>query len=333
MFFLSLYLLYKSKEKPVYLIPAIICFFIAYDTHLAGLILAPFFILHILIYNKKWQKLSALLPAIPLVKKFMPTISLSSGSSEIAANYASNYFAFARNLRYLLILAVPGAIWAYFKNKRLSLLIILPSLAMLIGIISLETFALRYAYFFVFPLVLYSSLLFSFLYEKYGNLILASIFLLLIFPSNLFFPYSYVNIIKPIGESYADYTTPEIDIKDMPENIKAILNNENSTVITYFSSSFEWYYKKPDYVLPFSMDGRGEDQISYINKNNETVDRYSGAKILTAGIKLSPPYYIIADEFSTSKLKPGQKEFLNNLTEGCDLLYKELDIKVYSCQK
>jgi len=326
LFFASLYFLYKSKENPKWLYAATISFILCLDTQIAGLVLAPFFIVHILYYNKKYYELLSIIPGIYLIKKFIPAKSLAAGE-EAAVNYASQYFSFTRNLRYLLILFVPGVIWAFLKKKRLTTLIVLPSIFMLVGIFSLETFALRYAYFFAFPLVLYTSLLFSFLYEKFGKSMLLAIFLVLIIPSNLIYPQTYVNVIKPIDYNYNDYSAPEINLKYIPDNIKQAL--KDNIVIVYFSSNFEWYIKKPDYVLPFSMDGRGDDQISYNTTDGRVVDVYSGAPILKD--KPEGAYYLVADEFSTAKLKENQKEFLNNLTKGCSIFYENNDLKIFEC--
>jgi hypothetical protein len=330
MFFLSLYLLYKSKDNPKYLVLALISFFITYDTHLAGLVLAVFFIVHILIYNKKFQKLFSILPAIVLIKQFIPTASLASKSQDIIVNHAGQYFSFARNMMYMLILVIPGVVWAFFRKKRLTILMIVPSLILLIGVINLQTFALRYSYFIVFPLVLYIGVLMSFLYEKFGEIMLFSIFLLLIFPSNLVFPYTGVNIIKPINYNYNDYSSPEINLKQIPQHLYLELNNEENTVVTFFSSSFEWYIRKPDYVLVFSMDGRGDDQISY-KTNGDVVDVYSGALILTEDEVLEKPYYVIVDDFSKAKLKPYQKDNLEKLVEGCGIEYVGRDVDIFKC--
>ncbi len=329
MFFLSLYLLYKSKENPKYFYFALISFFITLDIQIEGLILAPFFIWHILVYSKKWRKYLAIIPGIPLVWKFISVLGLSSGSSESSINYAQDYFSYASNMIYLLILLVPSLVWAYFKKKRLTLMIILPSLISLIGIFSLEIFALRYSYFFVFPLVLYSSLLVSFLYEKYGRIILIAILILLLIPSNLFFPQTYVNVINPINYNFNDYSAPVTDYKNLPEAIITELKNPDNKIISYFSSDVEWYIRKPDYALPFSMNGIGEDQISINNSGGEVVDRYSGALILKE--IPSKPYYVLADSFSVSKLKPNQREFLADLTENCSVSYEKEDLKVYYC--
>ena len=344
-FFACLYLLYKSKGNQKYLYLSLICFFIAWDTHVEALVLAPFLILHILIYNK--QKWLAVLPAIPLVQKFIPVLGLSAGSTEQAANYMRDYFAFAYKMRYLLGFFIPGVIWGFVKNKRLTLLMILPSIVTLIGVFSLKVFGLRYSYFFVFPLVLYSSLLLSFLYEKYGKILLIAIVAVLIFPSNLFFPYSYVNVIKPVDNNLGDYSAPFTDYKAVPENL--VLEMRNSTLISLYSADVEFYIKKPNFVIPFTMTGQGDDQIS-MNKSlgkvskieplgkvpkigigmseGEMVDRYSGALIL----KEKPQeFYLTADLFSVSKLKPYQKEAFNKLTENCSVKHNSRDLKIYYC--
>jgi len=324
MFFLSLYLLYKSKEKPNFIYLALLSFFICISVQIEGLVLAPFFIGHILFFNKpKWL---AFIPAIPLFRKFLNVLRITSGSSEVAMNYAGNYFNYARNMHYLLILFVPGLVWGFFKKKRLTCLIILPSLIALAGIFNIQTFALRYSYFFVFPLVLYSSLLISFLYEKYGKIILISLIALLVIPSNLFFPYTYVTILKPtIG--YTDYSAPTTDYKNLPFDLVA--NMRNNTLVSLYSSDVEWYIKKPTYVIPFTMDGRGDDQISRNNSYGGVVDRYSGALILKE--KPKEDFYLTADIFSVSKLKPYQQDSFNKLIENCTVSYTSVELKIYYC--
>jgi len=229
----------------------------------------------------------------------------------------------------LLILFIPGLIWAWLKNKKLTLLLLLPSLFTLFGIISMKIFALRYSYFFIFPLILYSSLLLSFLYEKYGKILIIAIIAVLIIPSNLVYEQSYVNVIKPIDYNYADYSAPDTNYKILNENL--ILNMQNNTLISFFSSDVEWYIKKPDYVIPFSLNGIGEDQVSIINFNNQSVDIYSGAKILDYNLLPSVPYYITSDSFSTSKLKPIQKANFDKLVKNCSISYNNYDLKVYYC--
>jgi hypothetical protein len=166
-----------------------------------------------------------------------------------------------------------------------------------------------------------------------------SIIILLVFPSNLFFPYSYVNILKPINYNLNDYSAPYTNYKLVPETLINEMKNTDNILISLFSLDVEYYIRKPDYVIPFSMDGMGEDQISFINKNKEVVDIYSGALILNysdsaqiTNIK-SKSYYVSADSFSLSKLKPIQKSNFNQLIENCSIEYSDSDLKIYSCKK
>jgi len=342
MFFLSLYLLYKSKENPKFLYLAIVSFFITLDTKIAGIILAPFFVLHILWYNRKQWFLS-LIPAFFLAKDFIPastlsivsvssssSLGLTEESSNLVRNLATRYFSYTANMIYLLILFVPGVLWAFFRKKRLTLLIVLPSLIMLTGIFSLEVFALRYAYFFAFPIVLYSSLLISFLYEKFGKIMLISIVCLLIIPSNIFFPYTYVNVLTPIDYNYNDPSAPWTDYKSLPDSLKLELMS-NTTLISLFPADVEWYFKKPDYVIPFSMDGRGNDQISFMNSSGDLVGRYSGAKIINYSDMPKRPYYVTADYFSFSKLKPSQRENFDKLTGDCEVRSESRSLRIFYC--
>ena len=328
MFFLSLYLLYKSKEKPKYIYLSLISLIITINTQFAGVVLIPFFIIYMIFYlkEKKYIYLS-LIPLGFLIYKLTSVFSLTSNFLPRIALYVSKYFSYTYNLHYLLILFIPGIIWAFCKKKKLTSLILVPSLALLFGIFFIEVFAFRYIYFFVFPLVLYSSLLMSFLYEKYGKIILVSILVLIILPSNLFFPYTFVNVIKPINYNYYDFSAPEINYQEMPLDVLETLNE--SVIFCLFSPAVEWYIKKPDYVFPFSMDGRGEDSISYINDKNETVDAYSGALILKE--RPDEDFYFILDYFSFVKLKPSQRENLSIILENCSDFYKAKDYIVYSC--
>ncbi|MDP3987081.1 MAG: glycosyltransferase family 39 protein [Nanoarchaeota archaeon] len=326
-FFASLYFLYKSKENPRFIYAAIISMFVAIDTHLEGLVLAPFFIAHILYYNRKKWFLSVF-PAIPLVKKMLPASKLSTGSVEVVSNYAGKYFSYASNMIYLLILFIPGLVLGFFKNRMLTLLMIVPSVIALLGIFSLQTFAFRYSYFFVFPILIYSAVLFGWLYDKYGRIILIPVVLLILIPSSLFFPHTYVNVLNPIDYQFNDPSAPYTDYKNLPEELKTDLVSE-TILISYFSADVDFYLRKPDFVLPFSLNGIGEDQISIENSKGEIVDRYSGALVLVE--MLEKPYNLVADSFSVSKLKPNQRDFHESLIEGCELRYSSIDLRVYSC--
>jgi hypothetical protein len=323
MFFLSLYLLYKSRDREWLIYPALASLFITLDTQIAGLVLCPFFILFMLKYTR--EKWLVILPAVPLIKKFLSLFGLSSGGeSTIVSNYVSSYFSYASSMHYLLVLSIVGCIWAFYHKKLLTLLLVVPALTLLGGIFNLQTFALRYVYFFVFVLVLYGSLLLSYLYEKYGKFMLVSLFLVLIVPSTLFFPVTGVNVLN-LGYSYYDSTAPVTDYKMLDDSL--VLDLRSNTLVSLFSSDVEWYIKKPDYVIPFSMDGRGSDQISW-NASYGVVDRYSGALILDDSFVSG---YVLADSFSVFKLKPWQREEFDLLVNECDLVKSKRDLRIYYC--
>ncbi|MEK6855564.1 MAG: glycosyltransferase family 39 protein [Nanoarchaeota archaeon] len=329
LFFLSIYFLYKSKENVKYLYWGLIILIVCYDTHIAGIVLAPFFLIYILVYNRnKWYL--SFVPVFLLIWNFMPIAGLSSNSVENTVSYASSYLAYLKNWYYLVVLFVLGGIWSFFKKKELTFLILTPSLLMLFGVFSLETFALRYEYFFIFPLVMYSSLLIAFLYDKYGKIILIPLLILFIVPSNLFYPLNYVNIITPINYNYNDASAPYTDYKNLPTDLLLKLKS-NTTLISFFSLDVKWYVKNPDFVIPFSLDGRGNDQISFNSSNGNLVDRYSGVRILNYSNLPEIPYYVLADSFSVSKLKPSQNINFNTLIANCSLSYSATDLKVYSC--
>lgn len=311
MFFLSIYLLYKSKDNPKFLIYALISFFITLDTHISGLVLAPFFIVHIWLYS--WKMLT-IIPLIPLVYKTLDAFGYASKTNVFS--YLERYTSYTSNLGYFLVLFIPGLVWSFFKRKRLTILLALPSFLLLFGVFFVKMFALRYSYFFVFPLILYVSLLFSFLYEKYGKIILLTLLLFIVIPSNLVFPLSYVNIILPVSYNFNDVSSPEITYSEIPTSLLASLRS--NVLVSYFSPSVEWYIKKPDYVIPFSMTG--------LDEGFTNVDVYSGSKMFTS---LNESFYLIVDNFSFSKLNSTQVDSLMSLD--CEVNYTGKDFIVYLC--
>ncbi|MFA5358133.1 MAG: glycosyltransferase family 39 protein [archaeon] len=337
-FFASIYLLYRSKKNYKFLYPALLCFLIAVDSQPAGLLLVPFFVLHILYYNrKKW--LFSLVPIIVFFQQQLSVFGIFSRTTAatviasadtaaiqiLPALYLREYLNFAVNMKYLLLFFVPGAIWAFFRNKRLTLLLLIPSFLLLSGIIFLDIFALRYAYFFAFPLILFSSLLLSFLLEKYGKIFVIVILLVLLIPSNLFFPFNYVTMVKPTQGSFNDFSAPEIDVKNIPPELLSELKEPSSVIITHYSPPVEWYIKKPSFVLDFSMSGKSSSSIDV-----NGIDVYSGAPVLDSN-SVSKPYYFIEQFFATSKLSSGRRALFQSIVSGCEKKFSNNDIVVYYC--
>ena len=323
MFFLSLYLLYKSRKNSKLLYYALGALLIAIDTHTAGLVLTPFFIGFILLYHKpKWL---ASIPGALLLRDFISALRVStSGVGEsLRGVYFERYSWYLRNIHYMLVLFVPGVIWGFFKQRLLTLLLVVPALILLFSLLSVKVFAFRYMYFSIFILVLYSSLLISFLYEKYGKIVLISLVALVLLPSNLFFPLAGSIILDPVSTSFDDPSAPYTDYKSLDGSL--VNDLRSGVLVSLFSSDVEWYIKKPDYVIPFSMSGMGNDSISL-----NGVDRYSGALILDYSFVSG---YVIADGFSVSKLNSLQREEFDLFVNGCELVENNQDLRVYYCSE
>jgi hypothetical protein len=222
----------------------------------------------------------------------------------------------------LLILFHIGVIIAWKKNRLLTALMALPSLCLFLGILAINQFATRYAFFLAFLFLLYTAVLIGFMKKRFGNWSYLALAALIIIPSNLINPLTFTTIIKPVDYNLNDPTAPTVDAKAIPDNIIAIIMN--STSIAFFSPATEWYIEKPDYIIPFSMSGIGNDTISRDGR-----DIYSGAPIISQ--RPQGNYTLIADEFAISKLKPYQEALLKNLTESCKELYKNPSLTVYGC--
>jgi len=341
LFFLSLFLLYKSKNNRKYLYLSLVSFFLAISTHIQALILIPFFIFHILYYSKRKEKFFSLIPVIPLFTRLSGLFNSnsfsrsSSNGGPIGIFYLVNikkYFNYLKGIWYYFVLFIPGMIWSYLKNKRLTILIVVPSLTVLIGVFTLKTFAFRYIYLFIFPLVLYCALLFSYLYEKYGKIILFVMFAFILISSNIFISSGYSNILAPVNEGFNFSSAPRIDYKNIPEDLKQDINK--NMVVTYFSPATEWHIKKPDYILPFSLIGFGNDSVSYNNSGGKIVDRYSGARIINdlKGIK-EEKFYFIVSSFALGKIQKDQKENIGLAVDDCSLKHSKETLNIWFCNK
>ena len=140
----------------------------------------------------------------------------------------------------------------------------------------------------------------------------------LIFVSNIIFPYNYATIILPIKESFNDYSAPIIDIKNIPTELKEKMINNN--VGTFYPAYFEWYVKKPDFVVPYSMSGR--------NIIVKEIDDYTGVTYVK-----EPPnreYYFVKDYFSYYKFH--DKNEANKFFNECDLSFKNSTLEIFYCK-
>jgi len=332
MFFATLYFLYKSREDKRYLLPATITFILSVDTQPAGLVLVPFFIVTVFLFRgENWSYY--IIPVLTfIVKQFdlfgiAARTSIASGESYFAS-FAESYINFLQNMWYMMIIAVYGVIRGFFEKRYLTLLLVAPSLIVFFGVVMLDVFAIRYTYFIILPIIIFFSLALSDIWKKLGGnkIILGAIVLLVLIPSNIFYPFSYTMVILPVSNNFGDYSAPIINVKQIPASLLTELKDHGNTLITFFSPSVEWYIKKPDFVIPFSLDGRGNDQITIPDKN---VDVYSGAPILEE--KPSGKYYVLEEFFASVKLKSSQRIDFNALILDCGTIYANKDIRIYEC--
>jgi len=326
-FFATLYFVYKSKHNSNFAYLAVLSFLIAVDTQIAGIILAPLVFANLFLRGYKidrekllnWKNLLAAVVVVLVSLYYLSSVfSVSTGSTELATSYATNYLDFFSNMNFVLILGLIGAIWAFLKAKEKTLLLVVPSIVLFGLTIFVELFAFRYIYPVTFAILLFFSLLLCFLVQKYGKWFVVVALLVLLLPSNLFFPLNYVTVINPISGAFNDYSAPIIDFHDVSDSLKQEMNN--STIVSLFPATLEWYIGKPDYVIPYSMDGRAP-----LVSEKEV---YSGAPFIT--IPPARPYYFVKDYFSASKTKD-QNQFLP-FEAGCEKKYSNSSITIFYCK-
>ncbi|MEI7962001.1 MAG: hypothetical protein WCI04_06725, partial [archaeon] len=268
------------------------------------------------IFDKKNLILGVILILVSLYY-VSDVFSVSTGSTELAISYATNYLEYFSNLNFVIILGLIGIVWAFFKTKEKTLFILIPSIVLFVLAIFVELFAFRYVYPATFFIFFFFSLLLCFLIEKYGKLFIVVALFVLIIPSNLFFPLNYVTVITPISGAFNDYSSPIIDFSSVPNSLKQEMSS--STLVSLFPAALEWYVSKPDFVIPYSMDGR-TPKIS-------DKEVYSGAPFITT--PPLRPYYFVKDYFSSSKSKD-QNQF-DVFESNCESKYSNSSISIFYC--
>jgi len=325
-FFSTIYFVYKSKEKNNYSYFAVLSFLIAIDTQIAGIILAPIAFANLFLTKYKLDKekltkktniLSGIIVVLVSLYYLGSVFNVSTGSAELVTNYASNYLDFFPNMNFVLVLGAFGLIWAFLKEKEKTLFLVVPSIVLLALVVFVELFAFRYVYPVTFAIVFFFSLFLCFLIQKFGKMFIFVALLILLVPSNLFFPLNYVTVINPISGAFNDYSAPIIDLK----NIQLELKQEmlNSKIVSLFPASLEWYIKKPDFVIPYSMDGR--------TKKTSEKEVYSGAPYISTPPQR--PYYFVKDYFSASKIININEALA--FESGCDKKYSDTSLEIYYC--
>ncbi|MEK6909111.1 MAG: glycosyltransferase family 39 protein [Nanoarchaeota archaeon] len=319
LFFLTLFFLYKSKTSKKYAWLASVSLIVLVQTQIAGLVLVPFFIWIFIREHKDWK-----LFIIPLLVGIYFGLSfLSIGTTSTGSVYAEEYTSQIFNgLRAFALISLLGMPFAYKMNKRMFYLMLLPSLIMFVGLFFVKVFALRYAYFVTLSIIFFIAVTFSYLYQNNKIIGIAILTLAIIYPSNIFFSDNYLTVVKPQAINSYSTTEPVIDYKSLSENTKDVIRN--NTLVTLSSPGVEWYLKKPDYIIPFSLNGLESGYALY-----NGVDVYTGAEIWNNQTN----FIFLEDLFAYSKLGPTQIENLNQMKNNCSLIEQLRTLRAYSCKK
>jgi 4-amino-4-deoxy-L-arabinose transferase-like glycosyltransferase len=327
-FFLTIYFFYKSKGFDKFFILGLVSFFITLNTQIAGVFLLPLIGYKLFLLKNSFKKNYLPFVIILIIVLFFSSIYLLA-SFNTATSIANlmiqinffEYLSYLFPMFYLVILFLIGLLISFKKNFKLMMYLIVPSLIFFISILNIELFAFRYFYPLLFPFLLFSYLTINYIYEKYSFAGLISLFILVILPSNLFFPLTYTNMIVPSKSVLFDYSAPIINYKDIPLDFQREFND--NLIVTLYPVNFSWYFRSPDYVINYSMDGR-----KFVNFD-KNYDVYTGSKILGKDnfFELNgKKFYFIQDHFSNSK-KP---QTLIDLKR-CELIYFNSSLNVFQC--
>jgi len=113
-----------------------------------------------------------------------------------------------------------------------------------------------------------------------------------------------------------------IDYKYLSEDTKEII--KLNSLVTLSTPGVEWYLKKPDYIIPFSLNGL---ETGYALHNG--LDAYTGAEVFNNQVK---EFIFLQDSFGYSKLGPSQREPVEAMKENCEIMEQSYTLQVYSCK-
>jgi len=312
-------LLYKSKSSKAYAYLASISLIILVQTQIAGLVLVPFFIFMFYKEHKDFKLL--IIPLLVSLYFGLSFLQLDPGIS-LGSTYAEEYTSQIFNsLRAFFLISLIGMPFAYKWNKRMFYLLLAPSLILFTGLFFIKLFALRYAYFVTLSITLFISVALSYLYKNNKILCIFVIFFAIIYPSNLFFQSNYLTVVKPQAITSYETTEPIIDYKSLSESTKNIIIS--SDIVTLSSPGVEWYLKKPEYVIPFSLNGLESGYALYEGK-----DAYTGGEVFN---NQTQNFVLLEDYFGYSKLSNKELDNLNKIKAGCKIIEESNTLRVYSC--
>lgn len=333
LFFLTLLFLYKSKDEKKYAWLSCLSLILLLDTHISGLVIIPFFLVVFFLQYRKdedWKGKDWILFVIPVLaglwfgRGFFNLPFADSGSGLAGVNLESYSDVLFAKLRAFFFISLIGIPFAIRKNLRMFLLIVLPSLILLIGLLFLKTYAIRYAYFSVFAVIILMAVLLSFIYNHSRVFFVIALVFILIYPSNLVYNDGFLTVIKPGIVETKSITEPVLDYKNINSDaLDLIMENK---VVVMSTPGFYWYIKKPDYAIPFSLNGLANGFAIYDNK-----DVYSGASLFDLNNTDAGGFVFVEDYFGYSKLPSSVREKVDALKAGCKQVQQTDFLKVFDC--
>ncbi|MDO8509446.1 MAG: hypothetical protein Q7S27_07260 [Nanoarchaeota archaeon] len=320
LFFLCLFLLYKSKENKKYAWIASFVLIVLVDTHIAGLVVMPLFFYFIIKEQKNWKLL--IIPLILCVYYGPGVLGIGTGNSELAGSYIENYStSLFYHLRAFAIITLIGLPLGFYWNKRLTSILIIPSFVLLFSLVFVKVYALRYAYFIVLLAPIFISVLLYYIYKNNKIFFIVVLLFAVIYPSNLFFESGNLTVLKPENIQLFTVSEPIIAYKTLSSELREEIIKSKSVVL--FTPGFSWYYKNPDYFIPFSLNGLPRGYWLY-----NDVDVYTGAIVFDNQIN---EFVLLEDAFGYSKLNSVEKEKFEEIKGKCEFVEESRYLKVYRC--
>ncbi|MCA9485666.1 MAG: glycosyltransferase family 39 protein, partial [Nanoarchaeota archaeon] len=210
LFFLTLWFLYKFRTEKgrKYSWLASVSFILLVDTHIAGIVLVPFLIYVFGWERRDWKLL--IIPAIVSVYYLQGLLNVAGSSgTALASQYAGGYYSgIFYYLRAFAIFSLIGLIPAWIWNKRMTLILVLPSLVLLGGVLINRLYGLRYVYFVFLVAPVLIGVLFSFIYRERKWLFFILLILTLVYPSNAFFSYGRMTMVYPQNFDFETSSEP-----------------------------------------------------------------------------------------------------------------------------
>lgn len=318
--FLTIFLAYKAKADKKYALFSLISFILLVQTQKLGLILAP---LLLYVYTKEMKdvRLSAIL-VIASAYFSIGILGLASVDTQLLTNYASEYTSgLFDGLRFFALLGLIGIPISYRYNKRLFAFLLIPSVILIFGLLFIKLFAARYLYSVVLLIIILSANLFSYLHKNNKIIFWIVLAIILIYPSNIFFERGYLTVLQPEEISHYSSSEPILEYKSISPNTRELI--ENNPLVVMWSPGAEWYLKKPDYVIPFSLSGLSS---GYTLSDNR--DIYTGAEVFDSQIR---DFILIEDIFGYLKLNETERARVESIKAECAVLEESRTLRISNC--